>query len=162
MSIFYFPLHYYCSFFLTHPVFPIYVMQSSKMSAVQAYHSFVFLQNCVRHVNAVFIVGFFIPVSSLKVFGHSIHSERKRIYLRDQYMLFKMTPLSYHDYSVSGSSGQQCSGIPLKLLYLFSSILVHHKKHFCKVPNQYRSHMTFSNKIQAKTLTWPDMSFYAR
>ena len=29
----------------------------------------------------MFIVGFFIPVSSLKVFGHSIHSERKRIYL---------------------------------------------------------------------------------
>ena len=79
-------------------------------------------------------------------------------------MLFKMTPLSYHDYSVSGSSIQQCSSIPLKLLCLFSSIVVHHKKKtfFCKVPNQYRSHMTFSNKIQAKTLTWPDMSFYAR
>ena len=27
------------------------------------------------------IVGFFIPVSSLKIFGHSIHSERRRIYL---------------------------------------------------------------------------------
>ena len=26
------------------------------------------------------IVGFFISVSSLKVFGHSIHSERRRIY----------------------------------------------------------------------------------
>ena len=26
-------------------------------------------------------MGFFIPVSSLKVFGHSIHSERRRIYL---------------------------------------------------------------------------------
>ena len=31
-----------------------------------------------------------------------------------------------------------------------------------KVPNQYRTHMTFSYKIQAKTYTWPDMSFYAR
>ena len=29
----------------------------------------------------VIIVGFCIPVSSLKVFGHSIHSERRRIYL---------------------------------------------------------------------------------
>ena len=105
------------------------------------------------------IVRFFISVSSLKVFGHSIHSERSRIYLGDQCMPFKMTPLSYHDYSVSGSSGQQCSGIPLKLLCLFSSILVHHKKFFCKVSYQYRSHMTFSNKIQAKTPTWPDMSF---
>ena len=27
-----------------------------------------------------FIVGFFISVSSLKVFGHSIHSERRMIY----------------------------------------------------------------------------------
>ena len=27
------------------------------------------------------IVGIFIPVSSLKVFGHSIHSEKRRIYL---------------------------------------------------------------------------------
>ena len=33
---------------------------------------------------------------------------------------------------------------------------------FCQVPNQYRSLMTFRNKIQAKTFTWPDMSFYAR
>ena len=43
-----------------------------------------------------------------------------------------MTPLSNHDYSVSGSSRQQCSGIPLKLLCLFSSILVHHKNFFVK------------------------------
>ena len=39
-----------------------------------------------------------------------------------------MTQLSYHDYPVSGSSSQQCSGIPLKLLCLFSSILVHPDK----------------------------------
>ena len=69
------------------------------------------------------IVGFFIPVSSLKVFGHSIHSERRRIYLGNQYKLYRMTRLSFHGYSVSGSSSQQCSGIPLKLLCLFSSIL---------------------------------------
>ena len=75
----------------------------------------------------VIIVGFFIPVSSLKVFGHSIHSERRRIHLGDKYKLFRMTPLSYHDYPVSGSSRRQCNGIPLKLLCLFSSILVHHK-----------------------------------
>ena len=31
-----------------------------------------------------------------------------------------------------------------------------------KVPNQYRSHMTFSYKIQANTFTWPDTSFCAR
>ena len=72
-------------------------------------------------------MGFFIPVSSLKVFGHSIHSERRRIYLGDRCKLYRMTPSSYYDYSVSGSSRQQCSGIPLKLLCLFSSIVVHHK-----------------------------------
>ena len=100
---------------------------------------------------------FFIPVSSLKVFVHSIHSERRRIYLGDQYKLFRMTPYHIDDYSVSGSFSQQCSGIILKLLRLFSS-----QKHFCQVPNQYRSLMTFRNKIQNKTFTWPNMSFYAR
>ena len=81
---------------------------------------------------ATIIVGFFNPVSSLKVIGHSIHSERRRIYLGDQYKLFRMTPLSYHDYSVSGSSTQQCSDIPLKLIGLFSSLLVPHKNFFVK------------------------------
>ena len=82
----------------------------------------------------------------------------------DQYKLFRMTPLSYHDYSVSGSSRQQCTGIPLKLLCSFSSTLVHHKNFFVKylITNQCRSLMTFRNKIQTKTFTWPDMSFYAR
>ena len=36
------------------------------------------------------------------------------------------------------------------------------QKLFCQVPNQYRSLMTFRNKIQAETFTWPDMLFYAR
>ena len=36
------------------------------------------------------------------------------------------------------------------------------QKLFCQVPNQYRSLMTFRNKIQAKTFTRPDTSFYAR
>ena len=35
-----------------------------------------------------------------------------------------MTPLSYHDCSVSGPSSQQCHGIPLKGSCLFSSILI--------------------------------------
>ena len=45
------------------------------------------------------IMRFFVLVSSLKVFGHSIHSERRRrINLGNQYK----TTLSYNDYSVSG------------------------------------------------------------
>ena len=61
---------------------------------------------------------FFIPVSSLKVFGNSIHSERRRIYLGKSIQAL-MTPLSYHGYSVSGLSSQQCGGIPLKLFMFF-------------------------------------------
>ena len=74
--------------------------------------------------------------------------------------------LSYLDYSVSGSSSQQCPGIPSKDSCLFSSILFHYKnlsrQSVIKVPNQYTSHMTLSHRIQAKTFTWPDTSFYAR
>ena len=71
---------------------------------------------------------FFISVSSLKVFGHSIHSERRRIYQeKSMQALQNDTKLSYHDYSVSGSSSQRCSGTLLKLLRLFSSIFVHSK-----------------------------------
>ena len=41
-----------------------------------------FFLSCWKQITFLFIiVGFFIPVSSLKVFGHSIHSERRRIYL---------------------------------------------------------------------------------
>ena len=49
---------------------------------------------------------FFIPVSSLKVFGHSIHSERRRIYPGKSIQALQNETLSYHDYSVSGSSNQ--------------------------------------------------------
>ena len=50
-------------------------------------------------------MGFFIPVSSLKVFGHSILRGGGFIQ-GNQYKLYKMTPLSYHGYSVSESSSQ--------------------------------------------------------
>ena len=73
------------------------------------------------------IVGLFIPVSSLKVFGHSIQSERRRIYLGKSIQALQNDTLSYHDYSVSRSSSQHCSGMPLKLLCLFSSIFVRYK-----------------------------------
>ena len=112
-------------------------------------------------------VGFFIPVSSLKVFGHSIHSERRRIYLgKSIQALQNDTIISYHGYSVSGSFSQQCGGIPLKLLCLCSSLFLFIIKTFRDswllkyLIN--KELMTFSNKIQAKTFTWPDMSFYAR
>ena len=72
----------------------------------------------------------------------------------------------YHDYPVSGSSSQQCHGIPLKVSCLFSSIFDHYtnfsRQSVIKVSNQYRTHMTFSHKTQVKIFTWPNMSFYAR
>ena len=74
--------------------------------------------------------------------------------------------LSHHEYPVSGSSSQQCHGIPLKVSCLFLSILDHYKnfsrQSVIEVSNQNRTHMTFSHKTQAKTFTWPNMSFYAR
>ena len=42
---------------------------------------FYFFPHLVIFLQFRDLVGFFIPVSSLKVFGHSIHSERRRIYL---------------------------------------------------------------------------------
>ena len=41
MSIFYFPLHYYCSFFFTHPV------QSDKIGIILCFSSFVFFKQCM-------------------------------------------------------------------------------------------------------------------
>ena len=84
--------------------------------------------------------------------------------LGNQYKLYRMTPLSYHGYSVSETSIQRCSGILLKLLCLFSSFLFHYKiftwywiiNHLINVKL-----ITSSHKIQAKTFTWPNMSFHA-
>ena len=66
---------------------------------------------------------------------------------------------------VSESSSQQCSGLLLKLLCLFSSILVHYKAFTMYLIIKYQINVkliTSSHKIQTKTFTWPNMSFYAR
>ena len=47
------------------------------------------------------IVGFFISVSSLKVFGHSIHSERRRIYPGKSIEALQNDTIIIHGYSVS-------------------------------------------------------------
>ena len=81
----------------------------------------------------------------------------------DQYKLFRMTPLSYHDYSVSFRVIQ--ATVHWHTFKTFMFIFINSsssQKLFCQVPNQCRSLMTFRNKIQTKTFTWPDMSFYAR
>ena len=73
-----------------------------------------------------------------------------------------MTPLSYHGYSVSELSSQQCSGILLQLLCLFSSFLFHYKTFTRYLIIKYIINVkptTSSHKIQAKTFTWPKMSF---
>ena len=113
------------------------------------------------------IVGFFfIPVSSLKVFGHSIHPERRRIYL--------------------GKSIQALQNDTIIISWVFSfrvtqpTVRWHTFKTFYVCFHQFlfiiktfrdsrllkclinKELMTFSNKIQAKTFKWPDMSFYAR
>ena len=112
------------------------------------------------------IVGFFIPVSSLKVFDRSIHSERRRIYL--------------------GKSMQALQNDTIIISWVFSFRVIqptmwwHTFKNFMFVSIIFlfiiktfrdsrllkylinKELMTFSNKIQAKTFTWPYMSFYAR
>ena len=83
----------------------------------------------------------------------------------NQYKLYRMTPLSYHGYSVSESSSQWCSGTLLKLLCLLSSFLVHYKTFTSYSIIKYLINVkpiTSSHKVQAKTFTWPNMPFYAR
>ena len=92
-------------------------------------------------------MGFFIPVSSLKVFGHSIHSERRRIYLGKSIQLTVLwhTLKTFLFVFINFCSSKKTFQDSRLLKYLINKELV-----------------TFSNKIQAKTFTGPDMSFYAR
>ena len=68
--------------------------------------------------------------------------------------LYRITPLSYHEYSVSTWLQGHPLKIPLKILRLFPSIHVLYKnfsrQSVIKVSNQYRTRMTFNHKIQAK------------
>ena len=103
-----------------------------------------------RHI----IVDFFILVSSLKVFDHSIHSKRRKIYLWKSIQALHNGTLSYHDYSVSGSSSQLCSDITLKFYACFHQFLF---KQFqdswlLKYLNQNRTHRLTATKCQQKLL----------
>ena len=98
--------------------------------------------------SARIIVGFFIPVSSLKVFGHSIYSERRMISLGKSIQALQNDTITI--WCV-------CSFRVIQPLLqwnfcLFSSILVHYKN--------FR--LIFNHKIQVKTLTWPDTTLYAQ
>ena len=108
------------------------------------------------HIVYVTIVDFFIPVSSLKVFDHSIHSKRRKIYREKSIQALQNDTLSYCDYSISGSSIQLCSGMLLKILCLFSSIFVYYKKfqgsRLLKYLNQYRTHRLPATKYKPKLL----------
>ena len=110
------------------------------------------------------IVGFFIHVSSLKVFSHSIHSERRRIYLGKSIQALQNDTLSYHDFSfrVIQSTLQWHTFKTFMFVFMNFLFITTAFQGSQLLPNQYRTHMTFSHKIQAKIFTWPDMSFYAR
>ena len=94
---------------------------------------------CLKEIIPRIIVGFFIPVSSLKVFGHSIHSERRRIILENQYKLYRMTIIISWVFSFRVIQ-PIVRWHTFKILCLFSSVLVHHKnfsrQSVIKVPNQ--------------------------
>ena len=109
------------------------------------------------------IVGFFIPVSSLKVFGHSIHSERMRVYLGKSFQNDTIIISWVFSFRVIQPT------VPWRT---FKTFVCFHQ--FLFIIKTFRDSrlfkylinkeliMTFSNKIQAKTFTWPDMLFYAR
>ena len=82
---------------------------------------------------------FFIPVSSLKVFGHSIHSERRRIYLGKSIQALQNDTIII-SWVFSFRVIQPTVRWHQNFLCLFSSILVHHKnfsrQSVIKVPNQ--------------------------
>ena len=66
------------------------------------------------------LVGFFISVSSLKVFGHSIHSERRRIYPGKSIQALQNSNIIISWLFSFRIIQPRCSGILLKLLCLFS------------------------------------------
>ena len=75
------------------------------------------------------IVGFFIPVSSLEVFGYFIHSERKMICLGKSMQALQNDTIIISwlcSFRVTQPTVQWQCDIPLKLSCLFSSILVHY------------------------------------
>ena len=112
----------------------------------------------------IFIVGFFILVSSLKVFGHSIHSERRRIYLGKSKALQNDTIIISWVFSFRVIQ-PTVRGHTSKTFVCFHQFLFIIKTFRDSRLLKYlinKELMTFSNKIQAKTSTWPDMSFYAR
>ena len=110
-------------------------------------------------------MGFFISVSSLKVFGHSIRSERRRIYPGKSIQALQNNTIIISWLFSSRIIQPRCSGILLKLLCLFSSLLFHYKTFtrysIIKYLNNVKP-ITSRHKIQAKTFTWPNTAFYAR
>ena len=73
------------------------------------------------------IVGFFIPVSSLKVFGHSTHSKRRWIYLGKSIQAIQNDTIIISWVFSFRVIQPTVRWHTFKLLCLFSSILVHHK-----------------------------------
>ena len=125
------------------------------------------LNNYTSYENKCFIVGFFIPVSSLEVFGHSIHSERRRICLGKSIQALQNDTISYHIMTIQ-FRGHPANRAVAYLKKTFMLVFINScplqklsRQLLIRVPDQSRTHVAFSHKVQAKTFTWPDMSFYA-
>ena len=111
-----------------------------------------------RHYSGIF---FFIPVSSFKVFGHSIH---RRIYPGKSIEALQNDTIIISWLLSFRIIQPRCSGILKKkimfvcfhiLLLLFTRYLI--IKYLINVKP-----ITSSHKIQTKIFTCPNMSFYAR
>ena len=163
--------------------FTIYFLQCISIHLYFKYHDFYgelgrFREKTYMHVSmskngsdigckfsSSLIVGFFISVSSLKVFSHSIHSERRRIYPGKSIQALQNNTIIISWLFSFKIIQPRCSGILLKLLCLFSSFLFHYKTFTRYSIIKYLINVkpiTSRHKIQAKTFTWPNMSFYAR
>ena len=116
------------------------------------------------------IVGFFIPVSSLKVFGHSIPSERRMICLGKSIQAIQNDTIII-SWVFSFRAIQPTVWWHTFKTFMFRAYVCFHQ--FLFLIKTFRDSrllkylinkelMTFSSKIQAKTFTWPEMSFYAR
>ena len=125
-------------------------------------------------LQSVTVEYFFNPVSSLKVFGHSIHSERRRIYPGKSTQALQNDTIIIPWLFSFRIIQPRCGGILKKLLFVFMfsfSLQNLYKVLFSfSLQNLYKvfdylinvKPITSSLKIQTKIFTWPNMPFYAR
>ena len=112
-------------------------------------------------LNILCYSGIFIPVSSLKVFGHSIHSERRRICLGKPIQALQNDTIIISwvfSFRVIQPTVRWHTFKTFMFVFLFIIKTFRDMRLLKYLTN--KELMTFINKRQAKTFTWPDMIAY--